>query len=96
MAEKQDAVKLLKEQKERLDRLRERRTRVAGVLGAKKQQYEDACAEGKREFGTDDLTELLAKVSETDASNDEVAMSFMLQLDDVEEQLAAVERQVNV
>lgn len=95
MADNKNAVTLLKEQKDRLEKLRERRTRVAGELGAKKQQYEDACAEAKREFGTDDLAELRRLFASQEAANDEVVMAFILQLDEAEEQLAAIERQVN-
>jgi hypothetical protein len=95
MAEK-NAVALLKEQKERLEKLRERRTRVAGELGARKQQLADACAEAKKEFGTDNLEEMRALYSRREAANDEVVMNFILQLDDVEQKLADIERQSNV
>lgn len=96
MADTKNAVALLKEQKDRLEKLRDRRTRVAGELGAKKQQLADACAEAVREFGTDDLNELRALFARREAANDEVVMGFILQLDEVEARLAEVERQVNV
>lgn len=96
MADTKNAVALLKEQKDRLEKLRDRRTRVAGELGAKKQQLADACAEAVREFGTDDLNELRSLFARREAANDEVVMGFMLQLDEVEARLAEVERQVNV
>lgn len=96
MAETKNAVALLKEQKDRLDKLRDRQARVAGELGAKKQQLADASAEAVREFGTDNLDELRALFARREAANDELVMGFMLQLDEVEARLADIERQVNV
>jgi hypothetical protein len=94
MAETKNAVALLKDQKDRLERLRERRTRVAGELGAKKQQLADACEEARKEFGTDNLEALRALYAGNEAANDELVMSFILSLDDVELKLAEIERQV--
>lgn len=96
MADTKNAVILLKEQKDRLEKLRDRRTRVAGELGAKKQQLADACAEATREFGTDDLVELRKKFVDREAANDELVMGFVLHLDEVEQKLVDIERQVNV
>ena len=96
MSDTKNAIALLKEQKERLDRLRDRRTRVAGELGAKRQQLADACAEAVREFGTDNLDELRKLFASRETANDEVVMEFVLLLDDAEAKLADIERQVNV
>lgn len=96
MSDTKNAIAMLKEQKERLDKLRERRTSVAGELGAKRQQLADACAEAKREFGTDDLEELRKLYASRESDNDEVVMDFVLLLDDAETKLADIERQVNV
>lgn len=96
MADTKNAVALLKEQKDRLEKLRDRRTRVAGELGAKKQQLADACAEALKEFGTDDLAELRKLFAGREAANDELIMTFVLELDDVDQKLADIERQVNV
>ncbi len=96
MSETKNAITLLKEQNERLSRLRDRRTRVAGELGAKRQQLADACAEAVREFGTDNLDELRKLFASRETANDEVVMEFVLLLDDAEAKLADIERQVNV
>lgn len=96
MSDTKNAIALLKEQKERLEKLRDRRTRVAGELGAKRQQLADACAEAKREFGTDNLDELRKLFASRETANDEVVMDFVLLLDDAETKLADIERQVNV
>jgi ABC-type phosphate transport system auxiliary subunit len=96
MSDTKNAIAMLKEQKERLDRLRDRRTRVAGELGAKRQQLADACAEAVREFGTDNLEELRKLYASRETANDEVVMDFVLVLDDAEAKLADIERQVNV
>jgi ABC-type phosphate transport system auxiliary subunit len=93
---KNNAIAMLKEQKERLERLRERRTRLAGELSAKRQQLADACAEAKREFGTDDLGELRKLFASRETANDELVMEFELRLDEAEQKLADIERQVNV
>jgi hypothetical protein len=94
MAETKNAAALLKDQKERLERLRERRTSVAVELGSKKQQFATACEEARKEFGTDNLDELRALYARREAENDELVMGLVLQLDEVEQQLAAVERQL--
>lgn len=93
---KHNAIALLKEQKERLERLRERRTRLAGELSAKRQQLADASAEAKREFGTDNLDDLRKLFASRETANDELVMEFVLQLDEAEQKLADIERQVNV
>ncbi len=94
MAEHKNAIALLKDQKERVERLRERRTRLAGALGAKKQQLEDACTESVREFQTDDADKLDEIGKQADATNDELVMTLVMELDDIEEQLAALEKHV--
>lgn len=96
MADTKNAATLLKDQKDRLDKLRDRRTRVAGELGAKKQQLADASAEAVKEFGTDNLDELRALFASREAANDELVMGFLLHLDEVEAKLSDLERLVNV
>jgi len=96
MTDTKNAIVLLKEQKERLERMRERRTRLAGELSAKKQQLADACAEAVREFGTDDLAKLRELYTSRESANDEMVMDFMMVLDDAEQKLTDIERQVAV
>lgn len=85
---------LLEQQKKRHADLAHRRTLAQGQLEAEKRALEEARAEARREFGTDDLSALRALYEKTLAENDEAVVGFMLSLDEIEQAVATVEKQL--
>jgi hypothetical protein len=88
------AAQLLEESKLKLNRLAERRTRAQALLEAERQRLEEARAEARAEFGTDDLEALRRLYAERNAENNIKVLEFMDGVEAAERQLADVERQL--
>lgn len=88
------AAQLLEESKLKLNRLAERRTRAQALLEAERQRLEEARAEARAEFGTDDLEALRKLYAERSAENNAKVFEFMDSVETAERQLADVERQL--
>lgn len=94
MNQSTSSVTALEEHKRRLTSLAERRTRTQGQLDAERRALEEAQREALELFGTSDLAELRRLYTERNAANDSAVVAFVLELDEVERGLAAVERQL--
>jgi hypothetical protein len=88
------AAQLLEESKLKLNRLAERRTRAQALLEAERQRLEEARADARAEFGTDDLEALRRLYTERSAENNIKVLEFMDGVEAAERQLADVERQL--
>jgi hypothetical protein len=76
--------------------LAERRTRAQVRLENEKRALEEARAEAKRLFGTDDVDELRKLFRASQEDNDRKVVEFVLALDSVDEKLGDIERQVEL
>lgn len=96
MSQTKSSTQILEESGKRLSALAERRTRAQVRLENEKRALEEARTEAKRLFGTDDVEELrkLFRVSQED--NDRKVVEFVLALDDVDQKLGDIERQVEL
>ncbi len=93
---KKSPVEIFAEQKRRLAELNERRTRAQVTLEAEQRALAEAQAEAMRLFGTSDLDALRTMFRERTEENDRKVVEFVMALDDVERQLADIERQITV
>lgn len=94
MPAEKTAIALLEEQKRRHASLLERRTRAMGQLDAERRALEEARAEAIALFGTADLEELRALYASTSQANDLTVVEFVMALDEVDQGLSTVERQL--
>lgn len=89
-------LQLFEEQRKRYQALQERHTRAQVRLEHERKALEDAKAEARSRFGTDDVDALRQKHKEMQEENDRLLMEFMMTLDDVEKKLQDLERQLAV
>lgn len=80
---------LFEEHSRRVQLLNERRNNVQIQLESARQQYQAAVAEAQGAFGTADLAELRAKLTEAEQANAKAVADFIIALDKFE---ALVER----
>lgn len=95
MSQEKTAVEQLELHKKRWTALKERHTRAQVKLEADKAALEEALAQARALFGTDDLDALRALYKEMQSANELAVMEFGLELDTVERSLADIERQIN-
>ncbi len=95
MSTQKSSVQILEEQKRRLANLQERRTRVQVRLETERNALQTAQQEAVALFGTADLDALRALYRERQSENDRRVMEFVMSLDDIEQRLADIERQIN-
>lgn len=95
MSTQKSSVQILEEQKRRLTNLQERRTRVQVRLETERNALQTAQQEAVAMFGTADLDALRALYRERQSENDRRVMEFVMSLDDIEQRLADIERQIN-
>lgn len=96
MAQTKSSTQILEESGKRLAALAERRTRAQVRLETEKRALEEARAEAKRLFGTDDVEELRKLFRASQEDNDRKVVEFVLALDDVDQKLGDIERQVEL
>lgn len=96
MSQTQSAIEILDEQRKRLGQLAERRTRAQVRLENEKRALEEARAEAKRLFGTDDVEALRKLYRTSQDENDRKVVEFVMALDGVEQKLGDIERQVGL
>lgn len=89
-------VELFAQQKKRHAELSERRTRAQVQLEAERRALAEAREEAKAAFGTEDLDALRALFRERSADNERKVMELMMALDEIENSLTNVERQIAV
>ena len=89
-------VETLEENKRRHASLKERHTRVHVKLEAERQALEDAKANARAQFGTDDLAQLREMFRARQGENEQKVFEFVLALDEVDRKLTDIERQVSV
>lgn len=94
MAAEKTATALFEEQKRRHAALAERRTRAEGHLQAERQALREAQQEALSLFGTDDLGKLRELFAQLTQANDQSVVEFVMALDDLEQGLTSVERQL--
>lgn len=90
------AVEKLEDQKKRLASLQERRTRAMVRLEAEQAALAKAKEEAVATYGTSNLAELRALYQAQINDNEMKVLEFTLSLDEVEQQLADLERQLGV
>jgi RNA processing factor Prp31 len=96
MSQTKTSIEILGEQQKRLAQLSERRTRAQVRLENEKRALEEARAEAKRLFGTDDVEALRKLFRTSQDDNDRKVVEFVMALDDVEQKLGDIERQVGL
>jgi hypothetical protein len=96
MSQTKSSTQILEESAKRLAVLAERRTRAQVRLENEKRALEEARAEAKRLFGTDDVEELRKLFRASQEDNDRKVVEFVLALDDVDQKLGDIERQVEL
>jgi len=96
MSQIKSSTQILEESAKRLAALAERRTRAQVRLENEKRALEEARAEAKRLFGTDDVEELRKLFRASQEDNDRKVVEFVLALDDVDQKLGDIERQVEL
>ena len=96
MAQTKSSAQVLEESARRLAALAERRTRAQVKLENEKRALEEARAEAKRLFGTDDVEELRKLFRASKEDNDRKVVDFVFALDSVDEKLGDIERQVEL
>jgi hypothetical protein len=96
MSQTKSSTQILEESAKRLAALSERRTRAQVRLENEKRALEEARAEAKRLFGTDDVEELRKLFRASQEDNDRKVVEFVLALDDVDQKLGDIERQVEL
>lgn len=88
------ATELLDEQQKRLALLRDRKVRNEARLESEKAALAVAQEEAVRLFGTADLAALRELLNQHRAENDRKVMEFLMTLDEVENKLTDIERQI--
>lgn len=96
MSQTKSSTQILEESAKRLAALAERRTRAQVRLENEKRALEEARAEAKRLFGTDDVEELRKLFRASQEDNDRKVVEFVLALNSVDEKLGDIERQVEL
>lgn len=96
MATTSASVDILNEQKKRLGGLQERRTRAQVRLETERKALEEAKAEAIRLFATDDIDALRKMYRERQDTNDRLVLEFVMTLDNVEQALTDLERQIDL
>lgn len=87
-------VQILDEQKRRVFTLQERRTRAQVKLENDRKALAEAKAEAEKLFKTSELTKLRELYSTVQGENDQKVMEFVMAVDEVEEKLGNIERQI--
>ena len=77
--------------RQRYDSLREQRITADNNLKHAREQLEQLCAEAHKEFGTDDLKTLEAKLAAMREDNEKKRAAYQEHLDGIERDLAALE-----
>jgi RNA processing factor Prp31 len=94
MSTEKTATALLEEQKQRHAALTARRTRAEGQLEAERRALDEAKQEALKLFGTADLEQLRALYAQQSQSNDQTVVEFVMALDEVDQGLTTIERQL--
>jgi RNA processing factor Prp31 len=94
MTTEKTATALLEEQKRRHGALTERRTRAEGQLDAERRALDETRQEAIRLFGTADIEQLRALYAQQTQSNDQTVVEFVMALDEVDQGLTTIERQL--
>ena len=89
MAEAQD----IEELRRRYDDLNQKRIRTDANLQNARKRFEELQEQAKKDFGTDDLDELRAKLTEMKSENERKRSEYQESLDRIECELAEVEQQ---
>ncbi len=89
MAEAQD----IEELRRRYDDLNQKRIRTDANLQNARKRLEELQEQAKKDFGTDDLDELRAKLTEMKSENERKRSEYQESLDRIECELAEVEQQ---
>jgi molecular chaperone GrpE (heat shock protein) len=89
MAEAQD----IEELRRRYDYLNQKRIRTDANLQNARKRLEELQEQAKKDFGTDDLDELRAKLTEMKSENERKRSEYQESLDRIECELAEVEQQ---
>lgn len=92
MADNKNAVAMLDESKKKLEVLTQRRTRIQVELETARRQFQEACDEAKKEFGTSDLGELRELYRTREAENNTKALDFAMAVEEAEAQLHEIEQ----
>lgn len=86
------AVQQLDSFKQLLEKVKARRTRIQIQLEAARQQYATAAAEAQREYKTESLPKLKAKLAELVASNEQAALDFNQAVAEFEKYITKIEQ----
>lgn len=89
------SVQILDDQKKRLASLQERRTRIQVRVETERRTLTEAQQEAIALFNTADLDQLRKIYRERQELNDRVVVEFVMSLDDIEQKLGDIERQIN-
>lgn len=89
------SVQILDDQKKRLASLQERRTRIQVRVETERRTLTEAQQEAIALFDTADLDQLRKIYRERQELNDRVVVEFVMSLDDIEQKLGDIERQIN-
>lgn len=87
-------VQVLDEQKRRVATLQERRTRAQVKVETERKALVEARSEAEKLFGTSDIVKLRELYATKQGENDQKVMDFVMGLDEVEEKLSTIERQI--
>lgn len=90
------SVQILEEQKKRITALQERRTRAQVRIETERKALQEAQAEAEALFKTSDLDALRALFREQQSENDRLVLELVMALDDLEQSLSDIERQINL
>lgn len=83
----------IEELRRRYDDLNQKRIRTDANLQNARKRLEELKEQARKEFGTDDLDELRAKLTEMKSENERKRSEYQESLDKIERELAEVEQQ---
>lgn len=89
------SVQILDDQKRRLAALQERRTRVQVRVETERRALQETQAEAQAQFGTSDLEALRQLYRDRQSDNDRKVVEFVMALDEIDQRLSDIERQIN-
>ncbi len=89
------SVQILDDQKRRLASLQERRTRVQVRIETERRALQETQAEAQAQFGTSDLEALRQLYRDRQSDNDRKVVEFVMALDEIDQRLSDIERQIN-
>lgn len=87
----QTSIEKLAQYQQRVEQLNARRTRVQVQLEAARQQYAEAVAEAKSNYGTENLEELKTLLAKQEAENTKALAEFVRAVDEFERFIVRIE-----